>query len=124
MELVKKDENCISTFVVKADVHRTDNSDVEPVTKPILNKRYSNKTCPKSELDLSTADDIHIIASENLFSPQTVKDKQDKQKRDKPRWSLRIKLHSSEDNNSLNGNIIIYILFLTVAQRDARCFKS
>lgn len=94
----------MSTFIVKADVHRTDNSDIESVTKPISNKRYSDKKCPKSELDLSTMDDIHIIASENLFSPQTIK--QDKQKREKPRWSLRIKLNSSEDNDPLNGNVI------------------
>lgn len=93
----------MSTFIVKADVHRTDNSDIESVIKPISNKRYSNEKCPKSELDLSTVDDIHTIASEN-YSPQTIK--QDKQKREKPRWSLRIKLHSSEDNDSLNGNII------------------
>lgn len=97
----------MSTFIVKADVHRTDNSDVEPVMKPIItNKRYSNEKCPNSELDLSTVDDIHIIASENLFSPQTVK--RDKQKREKPRWSLRIKLHSPEDNDPLNGNITKY----------------
>lgn len=99
LALTNKDEKCMSTFVVKADVHRTDNSDVEPVMKPISNKRYANKKFPKSKLDLSTVDDIHIIASENLLS-QTVKG-QDKQKREKPRWSLRIKLHSSEDN-SLN----------------------
>jgi len=72
--------------------------------KQISSKRYSDKKCSKSELDLSTVNDIHIIASENLFSPQTVK--QDKQKREKPRWSLRIKLHSSEDNDSLNGSRI------------------
>ncbi|XP_025986498.1 ATPase family AAA domain-containing protein 5 [Solenopsis invicta] len=95
--LVNKDEKCMSTFVVKADVHRTHNSDGESAVKPIINKKY--KKYPKSELDLSTADDIHIIASENLFSSHSVK--QDKQKREKPRWSLRIKLHS-EENNSLD----------------------
>lgn len=91
----------MSTFIVKADVHRSDNSDIEPVTKPILEKRHSNKKNPKSELDLSTVDDIYIIESENC-SPHTLK--QDQQK--KPRWSLRIKLHSSENNDSLNGNVI------------------
>ncbi|XP_070524431.1 enhanced level of genomic instability 1 isoform X2 [Cardiocondyla obscurior] len=97
--LTNKNED-VSTFIVKADVHRTDNSDVEPV-KQISNKRYSSeKQCLKSELDLSAVNDIHFIESENLFSPQIVK--QDKQKREKPRWSLRIKLHSSEDNESLN----------------------
>lgn len=96
-----KDEKYASTFTVKADVHRTDNSiDIEPVMKSISNKIYSSKKCSKSELNLSTADDIHIIETENLYSPQTAK--QDKQKREKPRWSLRIKLHSSEDNDFLN----------------------
>lgn len=102
----------MSTFIVKADVHRSDNSDVEPVMKPVSDKRHFNKKCPKSELDLSTVDDIHIIASEN-FSPHTIK--QDKQKREKPRWSLRIKLHSSEDNSSQdnNGNVIkLYIAIM------------
>ncbi|XP_012543644.1 ATPase family AAA domain-containing protein 5 [Monomorium pharaonis] len=99
LKLANKDEKCMSTFIVKADVHRADNSDVEPI-KPSINERYSDKKCLKSELDFSTADDIHIIASENLFSPQSVK--QDKQKREKPRWSLRIKLHSFADNDSLN----------------------
>lgn len=93
----------MSTFIVKADVHRSDNSDIEPVTKPILERRHSNKKSPKSELDLSTVNDIHIIESENC-SPYTIK--QNQQKREKPRWSLRIKLHSSEDNDSLNGNVI------------------
>ncbi|KYQ56478.1 ATPase family AAA domain-containing protein 5 [Trachymyrmex zeteki] len=101
--LTSKDEKCVSTFTVKADVHRTDNSDIEPMKKPKSNKKYSNKKCPKSsELDLSAMDDIHVIESENLFSLQTVK--QDKQKREKPRWSLRIKLHTSEDNDSLYSN--------------------
>ncbi|XP_011337691.1 uncharacterized protein LOC105279536 isoform X2 [Ooceraea biroi] len=95
-----KNVKCMSTFTVKADVHRTDNSDIEPVLKPVPNKIYSNKTCSKSKLDLSTADDIHIITSENLFSPQTAKG--GKQKREKPRWSLRIKLQSSENNDCAN----------------------
>ncbi|KYN10078.1 PREDICTED: replication factor C subunit 1 [Trachymyrmex cornetzi] len=99
--LTNKDEKCVSTFTVKADVHRTDNSDVcvEPMRKLKSNKKYPNKKCTKSELDLSTMDDIHVVESENLLSLQPVK--QDKQKREKPRWSLRIKLHSSEDNDSL-----------------------
>ncbi|KAG5348082.1 ATAD5 protein, partial [Acromyrmex charruanus] len=97
--LTNKDEKCVSTFTVKADVHRTDNSDIEPMRKLKSNEKYLNKKCPKSELDLSTMDDIHVIESENLFSLQPIK--QDKQKREKPRWSLRIKLHSSEDNDSL-----------------------
>lgn len=100
--MTNKDDRCTSTFIVKADVHRSDNSEIEPV-KPISEKRYSNKKSPKSELDLSTVNDIHIIESEN-FSPYAIK--QDQQKREKPRWSLRIKLHSSEDNDSLNGNVI------------------
>ena len=104
--LTNKDEKHASTFIVKADVHQTDNSDIKPVMKlRSRNKIYpGRKSSQKSELNLSTMDDIHIIASENLFSPQTVK--QDKQKREKPRWSLRIKLHSTEDNNFLNGNVI------------------
>lgn len=97
-ELTNKDEN---TFIVKADVHQTDNSDIEPVIKSI-SKVYSSKKCSKSELNLPIMDDIHLIASENLHLTQTVKPYV--QKREKPRWSLRIKLHSSED--SLNGNVI------------------
>ncbi|KAL6261962.1 hypothetical protein P5V15_007045 [Pogonomyrmex californicus] len=99
-EITNKNEKSVSTFIVKADVHRNDNSDIEPVMKPISNKIYSNKKCLKSELELSM-NDIHIVA-ENLFSPQTVKLEQSEQKREKPRWALRIKLHSSEQNDSLN----------------------
>ncbi|KAM0737079.1 Enhanced level of genomic instability 1 [Formica fusca] len=94
-----EDEKYASTFIVKADVHRTDNSDIEPVVKSISNRIYSSKRCSKSK-NFSTVDDIHIIASENLYLTQT--DKQDVQKREKPRWSLRIKLHSTEDNDSSN----------------------
>ncbi|KMQ92272.1 atpase family aaa domain-containing protein 5, partial [Lasius niger] len=98
LESTSKDEKYASTFIVKADVHRTHNStDIEPVMKSISNKIYSSKKCSKSELNLSTVDDIHIIESENFYLPQTAKE--DKQKREKPRWSLRIKLHSSEDND-------------------------
>jgi len=93
----------MSTFIVKADVHRTDNSDTEPVLKLMPNKTYSNKRSSKSELDLSTADDIHIIASENIFSPQITD--RNKQKQEKPRWSLRIKLQSSGNNDCTDGNI-------------------
>lgn len=103
MELTSKDEQCVTTFVVKADVHRTDNSDIELVNTAVSNKIYSKKTnCSKSKLDLSTIDDIHVVKSENLSLLNTTKET--KQKREKT-WSLRIKLHSSEDNNSLNGNI-------------------
>lgn len=100
LESTNKDEKYASTFIVKADVHRSDNSDIEPVVKS-TSKVYSNKNS-KSELNLPIVDDIHIIASENLHLTQTVKPYV--QKREKPRWSLRIKLHSSED--SLNGNVV------------------
>lgn len=102
LELTNKDIKCVSTFIVKADVHRTDTASLEPVLTPISNKIHSIKRCPKGELDLSKVDDIHVIASENLTLPLTTK-QQDKP-RQKPRWSLRIKLHSSEDNDSYNGN--------------------
>ncbi|EFN70838.1 ATPase family AAA domain-containing protein 5 [Camponotus floridanus] len=92
LESTNKDEKYASTFIVKADVHRSDNSDIEPIVKSISNV-YSNKSS-KSELNLPIVDDIHIIASEHLT--QTVKPYM--QKREKPRWSLRIKLHSSEDS--------------------------
>lgn len=98
LESTNKNEN---TFIVKADVHQTDNSDIEPVIKSI-SKIYSSKQYSQSELNLPIMDDIHIVASENLHLTQTVKPYV--QKREKPRWSLRIKLHSSED--SLNGNVI------------------
>ncbi|XP_070152901.1 enhanced level of genomic instability 1 isoform X3 [Polyergus mexicanus] len=94
-----EDEKDASTFIVKADVHRTDNSDIEPVEKSISNRIYSSERCSKLK-NFSTVDDIHIIASENLYLTQT--DKQDVQKREKPRWSLRIKLHSTEENDSSN----------------------
>lgn len=111
LESINEDEKYASTFIVKADVHQSDNSDIEPVIKSISNRIYSSKKCSKSK-NLSTMDDIHIIASENLYLTQT--DKQDMQKREKPRekprWSLRIKLHSTEDNDSSNGNVIrVYI---------------
>lgn len=90
----------MSTFIVKADVHRTETTSIEPVLKPISNKIYSIKRSPKTDLDLSKVDDIHVIASEDLTSPLTTKE----DKRQKSRWSLRIKLHSSEDNDKQNGN--------------------
>lgn len=104
MGSTNEDEKYASTFIVKADVHRTDNSDIEPVVKSISNRIYSSKRCSKSK-NFSTVDDIHIIASENLYLTQT--DKQDVQKREKPRWSLRIKLHSTEDNDSSNGMVYV-----------------
>ncbi|XP_050460172.1 uncharacterized protein LOC126856044 isoform X2 [Cataglyphis hispanica] len=99
LESKNEDEKYTSTFIVKADVHQSNNSDIEPVIKSISNRIYSSKKCLKSK-NLSTVDDIHIIASENLYLTQT--NKQDMQKREKPRWSLRIKLHSTEDNDSSN----------------------
>lgn len=93
LNVTNRDMKCSSTFVVKADVHRTDNSEVEPTIKSIPDKIYCNKNS-KSELDLSTADDIHIVASETL-SPQIVKQKREP-------WSLRIKLRS-ENNDFSNG---------------------
>lgn len=98
----------MSTFTVKADVHRAESFDSEPVSKPVSKKKYFDKNSSKSELDLSAADDIRIIASEDILSPQATEER--KQKREKPRWSLRIKLNSSEDNYCANGNVsLLYI---------------
>lgn len=99
MELVEKDINSVSTFTVKADVHRTDASCIESKLKIIPNKIYSNEKCSKLDLSLAEVDDIHVIASETLVSPQAVKQNQT---RVKPRWSLRIKLHSSDEK----GNVL------------------
>lgn len=106
-----KDEQCVTTFVVKADVHRTD----DLINTAVSNKIHFKKTnSSKSKEDVSTIDDIHVIKSENLSLLHTTKE--NKQKREKT-WSLRIKLHSPEDNNSSNGNIFnktLYILQYTV----------
>ncbi|XP_032669231.1 ATPase family AAA domain-containing protein 5 [Odontomachus brunneus] len=101
LELTNKDNiKCVSTFIVKADVHRTETASIEPVLNPISNKIYSIKKCPKADMDLSEVDDIHVIASENLTSPLTTI----QEKRHKPRWSLRIKLHSSEGNDDITDD--------------------
>ncbi|XP_011147806.2 replication factor C subunit 1 isoform X1 [Harpegnathos saltator] len=100
LELTNKEMKCVSTIIVKADVHRTETASIEPVLKPISNKIYPIKRYLKANMDLSKVDDIHVIASENLTLPLTPK----QEKQQKPRWSLRIKLHSSEDNDNQDGN--------------------
>ncbi|XP_020293897.1 ATPase family AAA domain-containing protein 5 [Pseudomyrmex gracilis] len=101
LELTSKDEQCVTTFVVKADVHRADNSD-ELVNTAVSNEIHLKKTnSSKSKIDVSTISNIHVVKSENLSLLHTTKE--NKQKREKT-WSLRIKLHSPEDNNPSNDS--------------------
>ncbi|XP_076296984.1 enhanced level of genomic instability 1 [Lasioglossum baleicum] len=88
----------MSTIVVKADVHMAENS--------IQHSIYSSSSKCGSQLNrqnkldakLSEIDDINIIKSENRNATSKNR-KHDQCGQNKHRWSLRIKLHNSENEN-------------------------
>ncbi|XP_043527422.1 ATPase family AAA domain-containing protein 5 [Frieseomelitta varia] len=91
----------MSTIVVKADVHMTENnSRYDLHNSSSSNKVQSNK---KNELEFSQMDDIKIIESENVNILNDNKKQQNKQHY-KHRWSLRIKLQTYENENVSPGD--------------------
>ncbi|XP_017759978.1 PREDICTED: ATPase family AAA domain-containing protein 5 [Eufriesea mexicana] len=92
----------MSTIVVKADVHMTENSIKHELYKTnSSNKIQPSKKNKKSEF--SQIDDIRIIESENINILNNKKKLQDEQQHNKHRWSLRIKLQTYEDENASLG---------------------
>ena len=98
----------MSTIVVKADVHMTENNSRCDLHKSSLsNKVQSNKKTNK--LDFSQMDDIRIIESESVNILSDNKKQQNKQ-RYKHRWSLRIKLQTYENENTSPGILNLSII--------------
>ncbi|XP_060815268.1 ATPase family AAA domain-containing protein 5 [Bombus pascuorum] len=92
----------VSTIVVKADVHMTENNArCELYKSDISSTIQSNKKTNK--LELSQMDDIRIIESENINILNNKKKQQNEQNH-KHRWSLRIKLQTYENENAPAGD--------------------
>ena len=92
-----------STIVVKADVHMPEN----PVKHNLCSSNLHNRIRPsrksRSNTSFPDVDDIRIIESENI-NISCSKKEHDRQKDSKHKWSLRIKLQTCENENSLTGN--------------------
>lgn len=94
-----------STIVVKADVHMPEN----PVKHKLCSSNLHNGIRPsrksRSNTRFPEVDDIRIIESENI-NISCNKKEHDQQKHSKHKWSLRIKLQTYENENSLTGNLV------------------
>ncbi|XP_066602918.1 enhanced level of genomic instability 1 [Prorops nasuta] len=91
VDIVQKNE-LVSTIVVKADVHNPETS-MKTVSINKTSMKVIKSNVNKSLYDL---DHIEVLKSKNIEEEQQMK-------KNKPRWSLRIKLHSSEDLSSSAG---------------------
>ncbi|KOX80759.1 ATPase family AAA domain-containing protein 5 [Melipona quadrifasciata] len=102
VDLVHADMTNMSTIVVKADVHMTENNSKCDLHKSSSsNKVQSNKKT--NELEFSQMDDIKIIESKNVNILNDNKKQQNNQHY-KHRWSLRIKLQTYENENVSPGD--------------------
>ncbi|XP_053981317.1 ATPase family AAA domain-containing protein 5 isoform X1 [Hylaeus volcanicus] len=103
MNLTHTNISDMSTIVVKADVHMTENS----VKHSGCISNSKNEVRPnrknRSNLHFSQIDDISIIESENINISQTKAEHKQQQNNHKRRWSLRVKLRNCKDENSLSA---------------------
>lgn len=92
-----------TTVLVKADVHATQSDDQCQLTKRSIQNGHIRRSRRnvRSDLDLSEADDIKIVKSENVEALGN-KGKQDK-RRSKKR-SLKVNVEASENENTRLGN--------------------
>lgn len=88
----------MSTIVVKADVHMSENS----VKQNLLGSQSKNKIKSvkknRSNIKFPGIDDITVVGSENISH--------NKQENSKHKWSLRIKLQNYENEDSISGNLV------------------
>lgn len=95
----------ISTILVKADVHMSQNSIKHNSYNAVSsNAILSSKRSKTSSLQFSEVDDISVIESEIIDIANNEK-KQKFQPLNKRRWSLRIKFQTREDENALLDEI-------------------
>ncbi|XP_076398232.1 enhanced level of genomic instability 1 isoform X2 [Megachile rotundata] len=95
----------ISTILVKADVHMSQNSIEHDLHNAVSsNAISSNKRRKTSSLQFSEVDSISVVESEIIDIPNNEK-KQKYQELNKGRWSLRIKFQTREDENTSLGEI-------------------
>ncbi|XP_076242748.1 enhanced level of genomic instability 1 isoform X2 [Calliopsis andreniformis] len=98
VDITNRNAKDISTIIVKADVHVSEDS----VKPSFLSSDLKTKIRPikknRPNLNFCHVDDISIIESENISTSLN-----NKQERNKQKWSLRIKLQTYENENSLSG---------------------
>lgn len=59
----------------------------------------------KSQTECSSIDKIDLITSEEIKPDLSIEENPRLLQRDKPKWSLRIKMQSPKDKESLSGKI-------------------
>ncbi|XP_034192214.1 enhanced level of genomic instability 1 isoform X3 [Osmia lignaria lignaria] len=104
VNLTHTDMADISTIIVKADVHMSQNTTDHDLYTSVSNNAIRPKKKGKSkDLQFSQMDDIDVIESESSNISNNEKERKD-QLQNKHRWSLRIKFQTYEDENTLLGN--------------------
>ncbi|CAL7948152.1 unnamed protein product [Xylocopa violacea] len=102
MNLVHTNVANITTIVVKADVHTTENNVKHSSHKSnIYNGMQSCRKNRISNLEYSQMDDIIIIDPEDTNILNNKKNQQDEQQHNKHRWSLPIKLQTYANENTV-----------------------
>lgn len=100
----------ISTIIVKADVHMSQNTIDHDLYNSVSNNAIQpNKKSKSKDLQFSGIDDIEVIESESTNISNNEKKRKD-QLQNKHRWSLRIKFQTYEDENTLSGKLKIILL--------------
>lgn len=100
IELEQEDTIKVSTVVVKADVHMSDISTVNSVIGTVTPMSdFENEITHMSQTKFSNIDNVDVITSEEIKQEQTMAGNlQSLKQNNKSKWSLRIKLQSSEGN--------------------------
>ncbi|XP_076749848.1 enhanced level of genomic instability 1 [Xylocopa sonorina] len=93
----------ITTIVVKADVHTTENNVKRSLRKPnIYNEMQSCRKNIKSNLKYNQMDDIIIIDPENTNILNNKTNQQDEQQHNKHEWLLPVKMSTYTNENALS----------------------
>lgn len=93
--------------MVKADVHMSEVPTVHLPTDTVEAKSDFNRKvmANKSQTEWSSIDKIDLITLEESKQDLSIEENPQSLQRGKPKWSLRIKMQSPKDKESLSGKI-------------------
>ncbi|XP_043664083.1 ATPase family AAA domain-containing protein 5 isoform X2 [Vespula pensylvanica] len=100
----KIEVNVSTTIVVKADVHRSEIPTALTDTAETKSGFEHRIKADKSEMEYSSIDKIDLITSEGTKQDPSIEENSQLLQRNKPRWSLRIKMQSPKDKESLSDS--------------------
>lgn len=125
-EQIQKEKIAMTKLIVKAEIHQVDENELTPKSYSVPKTIRPKKRSFDTDSILSTADEIEVLSSENISPPpcngtcepvakadSPFATKGNKTPKAKPKWSMKIKLNSTDDQTKNEGNLITTKLFQT-----------